>query len=480
LEKLQRTSGEDFSQEIAEMKSTAGYSVDKLLTQKQQISQVQTLASRFKVTVPMPIIEPEPYGFVRDRVAFDLKHIHLRVAHFDPDKNPNQCFAKFMHELNNIAEGQYLQESHWIMMFQNLLRGEAREEFNECRLNKNTLTEIVEYLGQLYTSTKTIEDDKRELEAFVRKPQEDLTRCMARYSGKIRRIQHLYDPIAFPAIMEARMQTGLFALISPKTKAYLETESCKATIAGAPFKLESLIQMAHTYEKSYNEVPTQALTCGTNSVELQRKVASQATLIKNLQSETAKNSEVTKQLGELIQVASTTFKRERSSDRRSTSSKPAYRGSSKDRPQKDTDVTMTDVSQTSKVTYPDKADRADNQDEKLRKLKQMLREEYEKKKKNNNSSNPQKSNSRSNSSDRSRGRTATPGPGPNQQGRSGSTSSQKSGGGYSRSSSANNDKEAGVTRVAVDITHKSNFMHCMICDVKHPPYAELCPATGNR
>jgi hypothetical protein len=117
--------------------------------------------------------------------------------------------------------------------------------------------------------------------------------------------------------------------------------------------------MAHTYEKSYNEVPTQALTCGTNSVELQRKVASQATLIKNLQSETAKNSEVTKQLGELIQVASTTFKRERSSDRRSTSSKPAYRGSSKERPQKDTDITMTDVSQASKMTYPDKADRAD-------------------------------------------------------------------------------------------------------------------------
>jgi hypothetical protein len=282
------------------------------------------------------------------------------------------------------------------------------------------------------------------------------------------------------------MQTGLFALISPKTKAYLETESCKATIAGAPFKLESLIQMAHTYEKSYNEVPTQALTCGTNSVDLQRKVASQAAMIKTLQSETAKNSEVTKQLGELIQVASTTFKRERSGDRRSTSSKPAYRGSSKDRPQKDTDVTMTDISQASKVTYPDNPDRADrpgradNQDEKLRKLKQMLREEYEKKKKNNNSSNPQKSNSRSNSSDRSRGRTATPGPGPNQQGRSGSTSSQKSGGGYSRSSSANNDKEAGVTRVAVDITHKSNFMHCMICDVKHPPYSELCPATGNR
>ena len=484
MEKMQRVTNADFSAEIEEIKTNTAYAVDKLLTQKQQITQVQTLANKFKVTVPMPIVEPEPYGFVRDRHAFDLKNIHNRVPQFDPDKNPDQCFALFMQELNDIAEGQYLQEYHWIVMFQNLLRGEARKEFNECRANKCTLNETVEYLGQLFTSNKTIEDDKRELEAFARKPQEDLTRCMARYSGKIRRIQHLYDPIAFPAIQEARMLTGLFALISQKTKAYLETESCKATIAGAPFKLESLIQMAHTYEKSYNEVPTQTLTCGTNSVDLQRKVASQAATIKTLQSENSKNADVTKQLGDLIQVASATFKRERSAERRSTSSKPAYRGSSKDRPQKDSDVIMTDVSQAPKAAYSgntDRADRpgrADNQDEKVRQLKQKLREEYEKKNKGNNPSYPPKSGSRSNSKDRARGRPTTPGP--SQQQRSGSTSSQKSGGGYSRSTSASSDKEAGVTRVAVDITHKSNFMHCMVCDMKHPPYSEMCPVTGNR
>ena len=103
----------------------------------------------------------------------------------------------------------------------------------------------------------------------------------------------MYDPIAFPAIQEARMLSGLFALISSKTKAYLETESCKATIAGAPFEIDSLIQMAHTYEKSYNEVPTQTLTCGTNSVEMQRKITSQAATIKTLQTENTKNTEVT-------------------------------------------------------------------------------------------------------------------------------------------------------------------------------------------
>ena len=133
----------------------------------------------------MPIIKPEPYGFVRDHYTFDLRHIHNRVTQFDLDENPEQCFAIFMHELNNVAQGQYPQEHHWIIMFQNLQRGEARKEFNECRTNKYTLNQTVEYLGQLFTSNKTIEDDKRELEAFARKPNEDLTHCMARYSGKI-------------------------------------------------------------------------------------------------------------------------------------------------------------------------------------------------------------------------------------------------------------------------------------------------------
>ena len=87
------------------------------------------------------------------------------------------------------------------------------------------------------------------------------------------------------------MLSGLFALITPKTKAYLDTESCKATIAGAPFKIESLIQMAHTYEKSYNEVPTMALTCGTNSVDLQRKITAQSSKIKKLETEEAQQGD---------------------------------------------------------------------------------------------------------------------------------------------------------------------------------------------
>ena len=76
-------------------------------------------------------------------------------------------------------------------------------------------------------------------------------------------------------------------MINPKTKAYLETEIVKATMAGAPFALDTLIQLAHMYEKNYNEVPTMNLTCRTNSVELQQKITQQSSIIADLKKENA-------------------------------------------------------------------------------------------------------------------------------------------------------------------------------------------------
>jgi ribosomal protein L31 len=36
-----------------------------------------------------------------------------------------------------------------------------------------------------------------------------------------------------------------------------------------------------------------------------------------------------------------------------------------------------------------------------------------------------------------------------------------------------------VTRVSVDITHKSNYIQCAVCEMAHPPYTRFCPAAGN-
>jgi hypothetical protein len=448
----------------------AAHSAENIIGTNAQISKVHTLADKFRVKVPKPVIIPEPPGFFRDRFAIDPLKVEKRLPPFDPDKEPNRCFAHLMKDLIYITKDEYFQERHWDAMLQNMLRGEAREEYSNCKQNNYTLDQTIEYLGSLYTRSKTIEDDKKELETFTRKQNEDLPRVMSRYRSKVQKLESLYDTHAFPAIMEAKLLSGLHAMITPKTKAYLETESVKATMAGAPFALDTLIQLAHTYEKNYNEVPTMNLTCGTNSVELQRKITQQSSLIADLKKENARAQEVNKKLDTLVQVASANFKRDKSKEKRPTSDKPAYRSSSKDKYSGSTkDVVMTDLSQQPQVSYGDNKLRADQSDEeRIRKAKQQLRDEYNKYRQN--SSMKQNNNN-------NRGRAATPGPKPPS--RSGSNSSQKSGNGYSRSNSANGEKEAGATRVSVDITHRSNFFQCQVCSIDHPPYPDWCPAQGN-
>jgi hypothetical protein len=464
---------------IAQIQNSATQATQKLLNKKKQISNVTQLADRFTVTVPMPIIETPPYGFVRDRDTLDLRNIDKRVAHFNPDADPDRCFATFMSELNTLARNQYLQEHNWFAMLDTLLRGEAKTEYQECRRNDNTLEETIQHLGLLYTRSNTIDDDKRDLESFARKPKEDLSRAMARYTGKIKKLQPLYDAAAFPAIMDSQRQTGLFSIVTPKTRSYLEIENAKATMAGAPMKVDSLIRLASTFEKTYNEVPTMTITSGTNSVELQRKVAQQSSALKSIEKANTQSAEVTKKLEELIQVAAASFKRDRSADKnkhKSTSSKPAYRSSSRDGSSRNNDVIMTDVSQNPATTYPDNKSRADKTSaERFAHEKKKLYEEYLKKR---NGQTTTQTGTTSGSSNYNRGRSSTPGR--SNQARSGSSSSQRSGGGQSRSHSASSDKEAGSTSVSVDIWHKSNFLTCMVCELEHPPFIEICPAAGNQ
>jgi hypothetical protein len=185
------------------------------------------------------------------------------------------------------------------------------------------------------------------------------------------------------------------------TKAYLETESVKATMAGAPFALDTLIQLAHTNEKNYNDVPTMNLTCGTNSVELQQKITQQSSIIADWKKENAQAQEVNQKLDTLVQVAAANFKRDKSKEKRPTSDKPAYRSSSKDKYSGSTNDVF--ISQQPQTSYGDNKLCADQWDkEKIRKAKQKLRDEYNKY--NQNLSMKQNNNNR--------GRAATPGPRP--------------------------------------------------------------------
>jgi hypothetical protein len=223
------------------------------------------------------------------------------------------------------------------------------------------------------------------------------------------------------------------------------------------------------------------LSISSNTVDLQRTITAQNSKINDLMKKAPQyTDEFTSEVKDFISVASAHFKRERSLEKKAASSKPAYRSSSGGRktptqqPQQQADVEMTDVSYQTK-SYPDKKNRADRKytDEKSKREKEKLKKMYEEKKKAGLIPNTNKGYNQDN-----RGRSNTPGKSNEQ--RSSSNTSQKSSGSHSRSNSANNDnKQSAHSQLSIDIWHDSNYLTCTLCTLQHPPYRELCPASGN-
>ncbi len=178
------------------------------------------------------------------------------------------------------------------------------------------------------------------------------------------------------------------AMVTPKTKQHLVMKNTEALLTGAPLQFSDLLKQAEKFEKNYNEVPTMTLLIASNTADLQRTITAQNSKIDDLMKKTPQyTDEFTSEVKDFISVASAHFKRERSLEKKATSSKPAYRSSSGSRSappqqQQQTNVEMTDVSYQPK-TYLDKKNRADRKytDDKSKREKEKLKRMYEEKRK---------------------------------------------------------------------------------------------------
>jgi hypothetical protein len=340
-----------------------------------------------------------------------------------------------MEDLNDIAHEQYFTEGDWRALFDCLLRGEPRYEYKQCLRNGKPFQDIVKHLGKMYTKKKSIEDEQKEVDNFTRKPKEELIKAMSRYETQITKLRFLYDDHIFPSILQSKMEQGLMAMVSAKTKQHLVMKNTKALLTGAPLQFEDLLKQAEKFEKTYNEIPTLQQSISANTADLQKTITAQNSKINELMKKSpAYNEDIVHKLDELLSVTSANYKREKLAERKTAASKPAYRSSSGSRPEKSsTDVEMTDVS-ANPSQYLDKTNRADKKvltDEKSKREKERLRKMYEEKKKA--GLIPQKQNQSYNNDNR--GRISTPGR--SGEPRSSSNSSQKSGGSQTRSNSAN-------------------------------------------
>jgi hypothetical protein len=473
---MQQSSGMDMSSVINPAMAQAQDMAIQLQRSKEQMEKVKTLSRVFNAEIPLPVIKLPPPGVHRRGDGPNLKYIEKRVPVFDPEKDANACFKIFMEDLNEIAHEQYFTEGDWRALFDCLLRGEPRYEYKQCLRNGKSFQDIVKHLGKMYTKKKSIEDEQREVDNFTRKPKEELIKAMSRYETQISKLRYLYDDHIFPSILQSKLEQGLMAMVSAKTKQHLVMKNTEALLTGAPLQFEDLLKQAEKFEKTYNEIPTLQQSISANTADLQKTITAQSSKIADLMKKNPNhNDDISYKLDEILSVTSAHFKRDKSAERKTAASKPAYRSSSGSRPAKSsTDVEMTDVS-TNPSQYLDKTNRADKKvltDEKSKREKERLRKMYEEKKKA--GLIPQKNQGYNNDS---RGRTSTPGR--SGEPRSSSNSSQKSGGSQSRSNSANKDNSHAHTEVKVDIWSEANCLTCTLCTLQHPPYRECCPAPGN-
>jgi len=155
------------------------------------------------------------------------------------------------------------------------------------------------------TKKKSIEDEQKELDNFTRKPKEELIKAMSRYETQITKLRYLYDNHIFPSILQSKMEQGLMAMVTAKTKQHLVMKNTEALLTGAPLQFEDLLKQAEKYEKTYNEIPTMQLSISTNSADLQRTITAQNSKINDLMKKNpAYNDDITQRFRILVSCVS--------------------------------------------------------------------------------------------------------------------------------------------------------------------------------
>jgi hypothetical protein len=135
--------------------------------------------------------------------------------------------------------------------------------------------------------------------------EEELIKAMSRYETQITKLRYLYDNHIFPSILQSKMEQGLMAMVTAKTKQHLVMKNTEALLTGAPLQFEDLLKQAEKYEKTYNEIPTMQLSISTNSADLQRTITAQNSKINDLMKKNpAYNDDITQRFRILVSCVS--------------------------------------------------------------------------------------------------------------------------------------------------------------------------------
>ena len=232
----------------------------ELEIQQRQIAAANDIASKYKTTCPMPVYKTPPPDFRKDRSVTEMRNISKNISPFNPAMYPNMQLRHVWSRILQYASDNYLNEAEILRVLGASLIGEPLETFQTAEARGFNLKETIEELMTLYGSDTTLNDYKRELDAFARQPGESIRKTMVRYRNLIEKFQHNYTAQTWPEILEMKMVLILKQVINSATKQYIELEENKIKRAGGDMSISTYITMAEEYEDIHNLIPKKAVS----------------------------------------------------------------------------------------------------------------------------------------------------------------------------------------------------------------------------
>ena len=183
------------------------------------------------------------------------------VIPFDREQNPNQNFANVWNEILRYTQNAQLTERDYIDILIKVCKGSARDELHNLTSNNACdLKTILDHLHAIYATHRTIEDDIAELKRFTRRENEDIKYCMARARSTVIKLKPatlmMSNSSDWHDTEHATLQSILFSVVAPQTRAAMELERRQRLQQGASTSIDVLMQFVRDYEIAHNAVPS--------------------------------------------------------------------------------------------------------------------------------------------------------------------------------------------------------------------------------
>ena len=219
--------------------------------QEEQMRRSTALTEKYQRTAKLPPKVPR----ATMPIVYLPKDVEAACGTYDPD-NPKADFAKIWDNVLYMGKDNGYQTEDYLRALGYVLKGDAKDVYNQCRANNDDLEDILQRLTNAYAKQRTVTEDRRALENFTRKPAEPLLQCMSRCDIQIDKLQPFHTPEAWPSVREFFKRMALLQVVSQQTKKkilFREDDTIKTT--GSPCDINQLISYADTYEVRHDEIP---------------------------------------------------------------------------------------------------------------------------------------------------------------------------------------------------------------------------------